>query len=102
MQLPRTGIGVDVHALAPEGSDRPLRLAGLDWPGERGLGGHSDADVAAHAACDALLSAAALVEALGHRVLVVEGDPRAHKVTTADDLIRAERLVAAATPEGHP
>lgn len=54
----RTGVGVDVHAYAPEGSDRPLWLAGLHWPGERGLDGHSDADVAAHAACDALLSAA--------------------------------------------
>jgi 2-C-methyl-D-erythritol 2,4-cyclodiphosphate synthase len=56
----RTGIGVDVHAFAPPGSDRPLRLAGLDWPGEPGLEGHSDADVAAHACCDALLSAAGL------------------------------------------
>jgi 2-C-methyl-D-erythritol 2,4-cyclodiphosphate synthase len=56
---PRTGIGVDVHAFAPD-DDRPLRLAGLDWPGERGLAGHSDADAAAHACCDALLSAAGL------------------------------------------
>jgi 2-C-methyl-D-erythritol 2,4-cyclodiphosphate synthase len=56
----RTGLGVDVHAFAPSGSDRPLRLAGLDWPGEPGLAGHSDADVAAHACCDALLSAAGL------------------------------------------
>lgn len=51
---------MDVHAFAPEGDDRPLRLAGLEWPGERGLDGHSDADVAAHACCDALLSAAGL------------------------------------------
>jgi 2-C-methyl-D-erythritol 2,4-cyclodiphosphate synthase len=58
--LPRTGIGVDVHAFAPEGSDRPMWLAGLLWPGERGLDGHSDADAAAHAAADALFSAAGL------------------------------------------
>lgn len=55
--LPRTGIGIDVHAF---GGDRELRLAGLAWPGVPGLDGHSDADVAAHAACDALLSAAGL------------------------------------------
>jgi 2-C-methyl-D-erythritol 2,4-cyclodiphosphate synthase len=58
--LPRVGIGTDVHAFAPEGSDRPLRVAGLHWPGERGLLGHSDADVVAHACCDALFSAAGL------------------------------------------
>ncbi|WP_240645756.1 2-C-methyl-D-erythritol 2,4-cyclodiphosphate synthase [Georgenia sp. SYP-B2076] len=60
MQLPRTGIGTDVHAFAPEGSGRPMRLACLTWPGVTGLEGHSDADVAAHAACDALFSAAGL------------------------------------------
>ncbi|WP_425956001.1 2-C-methyl-D-erythritol 2,4-cyclodiphosphate synthase [Xylanimonas sp. McL0601] len=58
--LPRTGIGVDVHAYADEGSDRELWLAGLHWPGERALAGHSDADVAAHAAADALFSAAGI------------------------------------------
>ncbi|MFD1719816.1 2-C-methyl-D-erythritol 2,4-cyclodiphosphate synthase [Georgenia deserti] len=59
MQL-RTGIGTDVHAFAQAASGRPMRLACLDWPGEVGLAGHSDADVAAHAACDALFSAAGL------------------------------------------
>ena len=57
--MPRTGIGVDVHAFAGE-AERELWLAGLSWPGERGLAGHSDADVACHAACDALFSAAGL------------------------------------------
>ncbi|HEX3898882.1 MAG TPA: 2-C-methyl-D-erythritol 2,4-cyclodiphosphate synthase [Mycobacteriales bacterium] len=53
--VPRIGIGVDVH---PFVDGRDLALAGLAWPGERGLAGHSDGDVVAHAACDALLSAA--------------------------------------------
>lgn len=60
MSAPRIGTGVDVHAFAPEGSDRELWLGGLHWPGERALAGHSDGDVAAHAAADALLAAAAL------------------------------------------
>ena len=57
MTTPRTGIGVDVHAY---GDDFGLALAGLTWDDERVLSGHSDGDVAAHAACDALLSAAGL------------------------------------------
>jgi 2-C-methyl-D-erythritol 2,4-cyclodiphosphate synthase len=54
----RTGVGVDVHRLA---DGVPLHLGGLHWPDEpRGLAGHSDGDVCAHAICDALLSAAGL------------------------------------------
>jgi 2-C-methyl-D-erythritol 2,4-cyclodiphosphate synthase len=60
MVLPMIGIGVDVHPFVEAGSDRVMMLACLAWPGERALAGHSDADVAAHAACDALLSAAGL------------------------------------------
>lgn len=52
----RTGIGTDAHAFSSDPA-RPMWLAGIHWPGVIGVDGHSDGDVAAHAICDALLSA---------------------------------------------
>ncbi len=54
---PRIGIGTDVHGF---GGDGTLWLAGLEWPGEPALAGHSDGDAVAHAIVDALLAAAGL------------------------------------------
>lgn len=54
---PRTGMGFDVHVFAGQG---PLKLGGIAVPHERGLAGHSDADVVLHAITDALLGAAGL------------------------------------------
>lgn len=53
----RVGMGYDVHALT---SDRPLWLGGINVPHDKGLAGHSDADVLIHAICDAMLGAANL------------------------------------------
>jgi 2-C-methyl-D-erythritol 2,4-cyclodiphosphate synthase len=55
----RIGFGYDVHPLVP---GRPLVLGGVTVPYERGLDGHSDADVVVHALCDAMLGALALCD----------------------------------------
>lgn len=55
--VPRTGMGFDVHGFAGSG---PIKLGGIEFPHDRGLSGHSDADVVLHAITDALLGAAGL------------------------------------------
>ena len=59
----RTGTGYDVHRLV---ADRKLMIGGVDIPYEKGLHGHSDADVLLHAICDALLGAAGLGDMGNH------------------------------------
>lgn len=66
LPLPRVGTGTDVHAFAPPEAQRALWVGGIEWPGEPGLEGHSDADVVAHAACDALFSAAGIGDLGAH------------------------------------
>ncbi|MDO5700458.1 MAG: 2-C-methyl-D-erythritol 2,4-cyclodiphosphate synthase [Bowdeniella nasicola] len=92
--IPRVGIAADVHAFASD-PGRPLWLACLHWPGERGLEGHSDADVAAHAACDAMMSAAGVGD-LGQ--LVGTGDP-AYAEASGELLLRES--LAAVTAAGY-
>jgi 2-C-methyl-D-erythritol 2,4-cyclodiphosphate synthase len=78
----RSGLGFDLHPLV-EG--RPLILGGVPVPAERGLGGHSDADVLTHAVCEALLGSLALGD-LGR--LFPDTDPR-YKGASSLGLLRA-------------
>lgn len=88
----RIATAFDAHKFLPD-PQRPLFLACLRWDGERGLEGHSDADVAAHAACDALLMAAGVGE-LGS----VFGTDRPEWAGASGEALLAEsvRLVAEA------
>ncbi|GGD00566.1 2-C-methyl-D-erythritol 2,4-cyclodiphosphate synthase [Tersicoccus solisilvae] len=91
LPLPRTGIGVDVHAWGDPGT--PLWLGGLHWEGETGLAGHSDGDVAAHACCDALFSAAGVGDLGTH---FGTDRPRYRGAPGVVLLAEAARIVAAA------
>ncbi|MGI8650442.1 MAG: 2-C-methyl-D-erythritol 2,4-cyclodiphosphate synthase [Rubrobacter sp.] len=85
----RVGLGVDVHAFAPTEVGRKLILGGVDIPHDRGLAGHSDADVLAHAVTDALLGAAGL-EDIGH--YFPDTDPE-WKDADSIELLREVRLI---------
>jgi 2-C-methyl-D-erythritol 2,4-cyclodiphosphate synthase len=86
----RVGHGYDVHAFA---ADRALVLGGVHVPYERGLAGHSDADVLLHAICDACLGAAALGDIGRH---FPDGDPAFQGIDSRILLRRVTEMLAQA------
>jgi 2-C-methyl-D-erythritol 2,4-cyclodiphosphate synthase len=86
----RVGIGLDAHAFS---EDAALVLGGVDFPGERGLAGHSDGDVVAHALIDAILGAAGLGD-IGE--LFPSGDPQWLDASSIRLLQRAYEVVRGA------
>jgi 2-C-methyl-D-erythritol 2,4-cyclodiphosphate synthase len=88
--LMRVGLGVDVHAFAAPEEARTLVLGGVEIPSDRGLLGHSDADVLAHAVTDALLGAAGL-EDIGH--YFPDTDERYRDADSIELLREVRRLV---------
>jgi 2-C-methyl-D-erythritol 2,4-cyclodiphosphate synthase len=91
MKLLLVGLGFDVHAFAPPEASRALMLGGGAIPFERGLAGHSDADVLLHALVDALLGAAALGDIGAHfpsSDARWQGAPSADFLSYSVDLLR--------------
>jgi 2-C-methyl-D-erythritol 2,4-cyclodiphosphate synthase len=86
----RVGLGVDVHAFAAPEEGRALVLGGVEIPSDRGLLGHSDADVLSHAIADALLGAAGL-EDIGH--FFPDGDERYRDADSIGLLREVRRLL---------
>ena len=89
----RIGFGYDVHQFAP---NRKLWLGGIEVPYEQGLDGHSDADVAIHALCDAILGAAAMRD-IGYHF----PDTKGNEFEGIDSKILLRRVIQMVRKEGY-